>query len=112
MRNEKDTPNLPMILLKKHLSHCSPIAVRRLHNCLSTSYGLSMVVQGYVAVAQDHSRGALNRLRSIACARSINPSTVRQMENLTMTLSLALEEIQDLSKVLGDLESTLGDAMR
>lgn len=103
MLDDEAMTRMQMTSLKKHLSRLPQVARRLWSSYSSTTYGLSMVTQGHLAVAFD-------QLTAAMASPSISPQAKLKMEHCYTNLSAALEESQLLSELLGEIECFYEDA--
>ena len=99
MQEAKDLKIQQMISLQRLLSKLSKEDRRLLASFLLTSYGMSMVIQGRLAVAKDQAQCYME-----------GPSTSRRMaiiQNCLSNISVCLTETQDLAIYLGCIDSAI-----
>ena len=101
MRVGADIIPLQTILLRRLASRGTEGEKRALNTFLSTFYGQSMAAQGVAAALQ----GSIERFKDSKKSQSINQSEM--LEELSVIASLLLTDIQNLSEILGRLESDL-----
>lgn len=94
-RSGEGTQTLPMTLLKRLISRLPPAERRALTGYLQTIYAENMVTQGHLSVALDKA-AAVMRFAS-------TPRQVETMEHFYENVSDALESIQNLSDLTGEL---------